>query len=69
MTINLLFKRDKCEECGRTFRKIEELMQHQQVVHGKDKSYKCNSCGQEYLGMEQMRAHIMKFHSYNNRRV
>ncbi|MPZ06585.1 MAG: hypothetical protein GEU26_09235 [Nitrososphaeraceae archaeon] len=65
----MLLKRKKCDECGSSFRKIEELMQHQQVVHGKDQSYRCNSCGLEYFGMEQMRAHIMKFHSYRNKRI
>src|SRR5919106_426778 len=68
-TATLLFKRSKCEECGKSFRKIEEFMQHQQVVHGKDKCYRCNSCGLEYFGMEQMRAHIMKLHRYTNKKV
>lgn len=66
---NLIFKRNKCEGCGRSFRKIEELMQHEQVVHGTDKTYRCNSCGLEYFGMEEMRAHIMKFHRYSNKRA
>ncbi|HET6641513.1 MAG TPA: C2H2-type zinc finger protein [Nitrososphaeraceae archaeon] len=65
----MLLKRNKCQECGRSFRKIEELMQHQQVVHGKDKAYRCNSCGLEYFGMEQMRAHIMKYHSYGDKKI
>lgn len=65
---NLFFRRNNCKECRRSFRKIEGLMQHEQVVHGKDKAYRCNSCGIEYFGMEQMRAHIMKFHRYSNKK-
>ena len=65
MKINLDFLRtQKCLKCGRKFRKVEELMQHEQVVHGKDLLYECKKCGVGFSGMEQMRDHIKKFHSY-----
>jgi hypothetical protein len=47
------------------FHKIEELMQHTQVVHGKDILYYCKQCDVRFEGMEQMRDHAKKFHSYN----
>jgi hypothetical protein len=47
------------------FHKIEELMQHTQVVHGKDILYHCKQCDVRFEGMEQMRDHAKKFHSYN----
>lgn len=47
------------------FHKIEELMQHTQVVHGKDILYRCKQCDVRFEGMEQMRDHAKKFHSYN----
>ena len=30
------FKKIRCEVCERTCTKIEELMQHEQVIHGKN---------------------------------
>jgi hypothetical protein len=60
-----LFKKNICENCGRKFRKMEEMMQHRQLVHGKDLLYDCNNCNVSFEGMEQMRDHIKKFHSYN----
>jgi hypothetical protein len=59
-----LFKKHECETCGRKFRKIEELMQHQQVAH-EQRMYMCNECNEGFWGMEQMRDHAKKFHSYN----
>ena len=44
---------------------MEELMQHTQVVHGKDTSYHCRKCNASFQGMERMRDHAKKFHSYN----
>jgi hypothetical protein len=61
-----IFKKNICETCGKKFRKIEELMQHKQVIHGKDLLYYCKKCNMGFVGMEQMRDHSKKFHSYNN---
>jgi ribosomal protein L34E len=60
-----LTRRNKCDKCGKRFHKIEELMQHTQVVHGKDIFYRCRKCNVSFQGMEQMRNHARKFHSYN----
>ncbi|HJS83291.1 MAG TPA: C2H2-type zinc finger protein [Nitrososphaera sp.] len=59
-----MFEKHKCDTCGRKFRKVEELMQHQQVAH-EQKLYMCNECNTGFEGMEQMRDHAKKFHSYN----
>jgi DNA-directed RNA polymerase subunit RPC12/RpoP len=59
-----LFKKHKCETCGRKFRKIEEFMQHQQIAH-EQRQYICTECNKGFDGMEQMRGHAKKFHSYN----
>lgn len=59
-----MFKKHECKTCGRRFRKIEELMQHQQIAH-EDRLYRCNECNAAFGGMEQMRDHAKKFHSYN----
>jgi hypothetical protein len=60
-----MFKKYRCEICKKKFRKIEEIMQHEQVIHGKDLSYECKLCCVSFTGMEQMRDHAKKFHSYN----
>jgi KRAB domain-containing zinc finger protein len=63
--INSLFKKNVCETCGTKFRKVEEMMQHKQLIHGKGLLYDCKNCNMSFEGMEQMRDHIKKFHSYN----
>ena len=60
-----MFKKNVCENCGRKFRKMEDMMQHLQVIHGKDLLYDCKECNMSFEGMEQMRDHTKKFHSYN----
>jgi uncharacterized C2H2 Zn-finger protein len=60
-----LFKKHICEICGRKFRKMEEMMQHVELGHGKGLLYDCKMCNVSFEGMEQMRDHIKKFHSYN----
>jgi transcriptional regulator NrdR family protein len=63
--LSSLIRRRRCDKCGRRFHKIEELMQHTQVVHGKGNRYHCKQCDVRFEGMEQMRDHARKFHSYN----
>ena len=58
------FRRYLCETCARRFWKIEQLMQHEQVVHGANLQYECRQCNVTFAGMEQMREHAKKFHSY-----
>ena len=59
-----IWKKFHCPICNKRFRKIEELMQHEQVIHGSGKCYTCNSCKLKFFGMEQMREHIKKNHQY-----
>lgn len=58
------FKKFKCEKCQEKFRRQEDLMQHEQVTHGKDLLYDCRECNQFFSSMEQMRSHIQKHHTY-----
>ena len=60
-----MFKKYECKTCRNKFRKIEELMQHEQVIHGKYLPYECKRCRVSFTGMEQMRDHVKRFHSYN----
>ncbi len=62
-----LFKKFKCEKCDRRFRQQEELMQHEQVIHGKDTLYECKKCNQSFSSMEQMRTHLQRFHVYTGK--
>ena len=59
-----IFKKYKCHICNKKFRKVEESMHHEQVIHGNGRSYLCNKCNLSFSGMEQMRDHIKKSHSY-----
>jgi KRAB domain-containing zinc finger protein len=61
----IFFKKYQCEKCNDKFRKIEELMQHTQIIHGKNLLYECRHCGVSFTGMQQMRNHIQRAHSYN----
>jgi hypothetical protein len=37
-----LWKKFDCPLCNKRFRKIEDSMQHEQVIHGTGKIYTCN---------------------------
>jgi len=63
-----LFKKFKCEKCDKKFKHQEELMQHEQVVHGRDSLYDCKECNEFFSSMEQMRAHLQRYHSYRGTR-
>jgi uncharacterized C2H2 Zn-finger protein len=63
-----LFKKFKCEKCDKKFKQQEELMQHEQVVHGSDSLYDCKECNEFFSSMEQMRAHLQRYHSYRGTR-
>jgi predicted nucleic acid-binding Zn ribbon protein len=57
-------KNHECDRCGKKYRKVEELMQHQQLAH-ESRLYECRECGMGFEGMEQMRDHARRSHSYN----
>ena len=65
----IFFKKNQCKVCDKKFSKLEELMQHQQIVHGKDLPYDCKECNKFFSSMEEMRTHLQKHHSYKKDRV
>ncbi len=58
------FKKFDCEICKRKFSRQEDLMNHQQIIHGKDLKYDCKKCNKFFSNMEDMRTHLQKEHSY-----
>ncbi len=58
-----LFKKYTCEKCGKKFKQKEELMQHEQVIHGSG-VYDCKQCNLDFSSMEEMRTHLQRAHSY-----
>ena len=63
-----LFKRHACSMCSAKFSHPEDLMNHKQIVHGKDSQYDCKECGMYFSSMEEMRTHLQKRHSYKKDR-
>jgi KRAB domain-containing zinc finger protein len=62
------FKKHQCNKCDKKFLKEEELMNHQQIIHGKDLEYDCKRCNKNFSNMEDMRTHLQKEHSYKKNR-
>lgn len=58
------FKKVKCDVCNHAFTSDEELMQHKQIVHGKDLPYDCKVCNQNFSNMQDMRTHLQRYHNY-----
>lgn len=56
--------RIRCPRCGLAFRRREDLMHHEQLVHG-TALYDCTACGLGFSSMEDMRAHLKRRHSYS----
>ena len=54
--------------CDKKFSKEEELMNHKQIVHGKDLQYDCKECNKYFSNMEDMRTHLQREHSYKKDR-
>ncbi|KAF6247319.1 hypothetical protein C6990_02250 [Nitrosopumilus sp. b3] len=63
-----LFKKIKCEKCDKKFSKQEEMMNHIQIIHGKDLQYDCKECNKFFSNMEDMRTHLQREHSYKKDR-
>ena len=63
-----LFKKYQCDKCDKKFSKEEELMHHEQIIHGKDLKYDCKECSKYFPNMEDMRTHLQKEHSYKKDR-
>ena len=62
------FKKISCDVCNKKFSKEEELMNHKQIVHGKDLQYDCKECDKYFSNMEDMRTHLQREHSYKKDR-
>lgn len=54
--------------CDRKFSKEEQLMNHKQIVHGKDLQYDCKECKRYFSNMDDMRTHLQREHSYKKDR-
>ena len=54
--------------CDKKFSKEEEVMNHKQIVHGKDLKYDCKVCDRYFSNMEDMRTHLQREHSYKKDR-
>ena len=63
-----IFKKKVCNVCKNKFSHQEDLMNHQQIVHGKDLKYDCKECNEFFSNMEDMRTHLQKKHSYKKDR-
>ncbi len=62
-----MLKRHKCRTCGRVFRRVEELMQHEQVAHGRESMYGCRACSMVFASGEELREHARRYHSYGKK--
>ena len=62
------FKKVRCDVCNKKISKEEELMNHKQIVHGKDLQYDCKVCNKFFSNMEDMRTHLQREHSYKKNR-
>jgi DNA-directed RNA polymerase subunit RPC12/RpoP len=59
-----LFKKYRCDICGRRFRRIEHSMHHQLLFHSNNYSYDCSNCGGRFSDMDKLKDHIRMNHSY-----
>lgn len=62
----LFRKKIPCNKCNNSFSSEEELMQHKQIVHGKELPYDCKLCDLAFTNMQDMRTHLQRYHSYKN---
>jgi DNA-directed RNA polymerase subunit RPC12/RpoP len=63
----LWFKRYECEHCKKRFSKVEELMQHIQVIHYANSKYYCSECDMYFDNGNELRMHAFKYHTYKVR--
>jgi KRAB domain-containing zinc finger protein len=62
------FKKFTCDVCSSKFSHQEDMMNHKQIVHGKDLQYDCKECKKYFSNMEDMRTHLQREHSYKKDR-
>jgi DNA-directed RNA polymerase subunit RPC12/RpoP len=63
-----IFKKHKCQECGRRFHKVEDFMHHQMLYHSAKNQYDCSTCGVMFTDMDKLKDHIKKNHSYSKKK-
>jgi len=63
----VLLGRYKCGICDKAFRHAEALMQHEQVVHGKNSMYECRACNKTFANGEDLRLHARQYHTYKKK--
>jgi len=44
------------------------MMNHKEIIHGKDLQYDCKECNKYFSNMEDMRTHLQREHSYKKDR-
>ena len=52
----------KCETCGKTFSRVDNLKKHLHTVHEGHKDYKCESCGKSFSEARNLKKHNHKIH-------
>jgi len=62
------FNKVRCDVCDKKFSKVEEMMNHKQIIHGKDLQYDCKECNKYFSNIEDMRTHLQREHSYKKDR-
>jgi len=62
-----LLRRYRCGVCDKVFGQVEELMQHEQVVHGKNSMYECKACNMTFANGEDLRLHARQYHTYKKK--
>ncbi|NWZ98902.1 ZFP27 protein, partial [Nesospiza acunhae] len=55
-------KPHKCSECGKSFRRRANLMEHSRI-HTGEKPYKCGECGQSFSWSSQLILHQRRIHT------
>ncbi|NMJ86415.1 MAG: hypothetical protein EX285_00980 [Thaumarchaeota archaeon] len=62
-----MLRKHKCNICDRSFIHVEELMQHQQIIHGNNSLYECKTCNMTFTNGEDLKAHARRYHSYTKK--
>ncbi|KAH9376449.1 hypothetical protein HPB48_000104 [Haemaphysalis longicornis] len=61
-------KRHTCDECQKTFRRLEHLVMHK-VTHTKEKKFQCPTCSQSFNRRSNLARHEMSKHRGDKTRL
>jgi KRAB domain-containing zinc finger protein len=53
----------KCDECGRAFKRKEELARHMKI-HTNDRPYKCTHCALAFIQRRDLKQHQERMKKY-----